>query len=74
MKKTLTFLLLISLSTAPLLGGERERNIGSAAEGGAHSGRAMSMMGWGAGLALVIGGLAALFSSSSGSSSGHCAH
>jgi hypothetical protein len=72
-KKMLTLFLVISLSTTTLFGGDKERNnIGSAAEGGSFSATAMSMLGWGAGLAVVAGGLAALFSSSS--SSGSCGH
>ncbi len=73
MKKTLLLLLVVSLSTSSLLAGDKERNIGSAAEGGAFSATAKSMMAWGLGLAVVAGGLAALFQSSGGGG-GSCGH
>ena len=72
--KILTLFLLASFSTTSLLSGDIERKgtTGSAAEGGSYAATSMSMLAWGAGLAVVIGGAAALFSKSSGSgSSGH---
>ncbi|MFS8563231.1 MAG: hypothetical protein LVR00_02400 [Rhabdochlamydiaceae bacterium] len=70
MKKTLLLFLALALSTAPISANEDERNGGAAAEAGGFSATAWKMMGWGGGLAVVAGGLAALF----GSGSGSCSH
>lgn len=69
MKKTLLVAIMLALSTAPVSANENERNAGAAAEAGGFSATAWKMMGWGGGLAVVVGGLAALFGSGSGSSS-----